>query len=331
MGRRKIEIDMDKLSHLIEKGYNKMQLAEEFNISTKTVARILKDYNLLTKEIHEDLVGKKFGKLTVIKRLENTIERRRVYLCKCECGNTTKVKAKYLNRGDTRSCGCYKKDFSKYEEKNYKEALTKIGEKYGKLTIIDIEKDENKKKYMMICRCECGNISKKFYSDIKNGEIVSCGCFSKEEASKRMTGICTYNLYKYGRWYFIKNGEKIFCRSGYEVIYANFLMINNIEFEYEPETFKLDNGKRYTPDFYLIDEGRYIEIKGVDYSIRDKGNQRERFEMFRKDHDIDIYYWEDLYEICNLNFKHYSSMLTKGKNMGIKGEDYLGKMLYLLV
>ena len=78
------------------------------------------------------------------------------------------------------------------------------------------------------------------YYDIKSGKVVSCGCYQKEQASK--TGSTTgLNNYKNNYcWYFIKNGEKIMCRSGYEVIYANYLIQNNINFQYEPKCFKLD-------------------------------------------------------------------------------------------
>lgn len=52
-----------------------------------------------------DLSGQKFGKLTVIKRVEN-IGKQVAYLCRCDCGNTKIVKADYLREGYTKSCGC---------------------------------------------------------------------------------------------------------------------------------------------------------------------------------------------------------------------------------
>ena len=58
----------------------------------------------------EDLTGRKFGRLTVI---SETAERKHggvVWLCKCDCGNYTRVRSQSLKRGDTRSCGCYNHD-----------------------------------------------------------------------------------------------------------------------------------------------------------------------------------------------------------------------------
>ncbi len=54
-----------------------------------------------------DLTGKKFGKLTVIKRAPN--KNKEVYWdCYCDCGNNTIKKGKSLKNGDTKSCGCLK-------------------------------------------------------------------------------------------------------------------------------------------------------------------------------------------------------------------------------
>ena len=52
-----------------------------------------------------DMVGMKFGKLTVIER-RGSDKSRACWLCMCECGNTCIVKGKYLRNGDTKSCGC---------------------------------------------------------------------------------------------------------------------------------------------------------------------------------------------------------------------------------
>lgn len=58
----------------------------------------------------KDLLGEKFGLLTVINRLEDkkypsgSIQRR--WLCKCECGNTTVSTSAQLLSGGKMSCGC---------------------------------------------------------------------------------------------------------------------------------------------------------------------------------------------------------------------------------
>ena len=57
------------------------------------------------------LVGKKFGKLTVISEngfiTHTSGKRSRIYYCKCECGNIVySAQHQYLTYGDLTSCGC---------------------------------------------------------------------------------------------------------------------------------------------------------------------------------------------------------------------------------
>lgn len=58
----------------------------------------------------EDLNGKKFNRLTVIKRTSGTIKKHTYWECKCDCGNTTIVASQKLKNGSTKSCGCYGKE-----------------------------------------------------------------------------------------------------------------------------------------------------------------------------------------------------------------------------
>lgn len=53
-----------------------------------------------------NLIGKKFGRLTVIKRVENTKNNKTQWLCKCDCGNYIKVQSYLLTHNYTKSCGC---------------------------------------------------------------------------------------------------------------------------------------------------------------------------------------------------------------------------------
>jgi 5-methylcytosine-specific restriction endonuclease McrA len=56
---------------------------------------------------HAYLVGKKFGKLTVIKRLNNSLNNQnRFWLCLCECGTKKAVTTHCLTSGKISDCGC---------------------------------------------------------------------------------------------------------------------------------------------------------------------------------------------------------------------------------
>lgn len=61
-------------------------------------------------KVKEDLTGMKFGKLTVIKQVDDYIEsngqHHANWLCLCDCGNNKIVLGKNLKNNNTKSCGC---------------------------------------------------------------------------------------------------------------------------------------------------------------------------------------------------------------------------------
>lgn len=66
-----------------------------------------------SKSNSNQLIGQRFGKLTVIKQLPSK-NSRTYWECQCDCGNIKEVCARELMSGDTKSCGCL---FSKGEHK----------------------------------------------------------------------------------------------------------------------------------------------------------------------------------------------------------------------
>ncbi|MGX8715089.1 MAG: hypothetical protein ACSW8A_05000 [Lachnospiraceae bacterium] len=67
-----------------------------------------------------NLTGLRFGRLTVIRKLEEKKGARRLWLCECSCGNQVKVTGDALLSGSTVSCGCARLD-----------ALARVRETYG--------------------------------------------------------------------------------------------------------------------------------------------------------------------------------------------------------
>ena len=53
-----------------------------------------------------DITGKKFGMLTVLRRVEEKVKGHTVWECLCDCGNKTVVTTYRLTSGNTKSCGC---------------------------------------------------------------------------------------------------------------------------------------------------------------------------------------------------------------------------------
>lgn len=60
-----------------------------------------------------DLTGRRFGKLLVLKlapRLPDKKQALSRWRCRCDCGKTVTVDSRNLRNGDTRSCGCLKRN-----------------------------------------------------------------------------------------------------------------------------------------------------------------------------------------------------------------------------
>jgi hypothetical protein len=54
-----------------------------------------------------DLTGQRFGKLTVLRRVENDRQGKARWACVCECRQDTVVSSDSLRSGNTQSCGCW--------------------------------------------------------------------------------------------------------------------------------------------------------------------------------------------------------------------------------
>ena len=59
---------------------------------------------------HNELSGRRFGKLTVIERSGTTADRHIIWGCVCDCGALAYVSEKDLVSGHTQSCGCLQRE-----------------------------------------------------------------------------------------------------------------------------------------------------------------------------------------------------------------------------
>lgn len=121
-----------------------------------------------------DLTGKKFGRLTVIKPTDKRIDNDVIWECECDCGKCAEVKTSNLNNGKTRSCGCLR------DEMRRKRAKDLTGKKFGMLTAIEpTDKRYNGTSVIWKCECDCGNICEATSYVLTHGTKRSCGCLVK--------------------------------------------------------------------------------------------------------------------------------------------------------
>lgn len=158
-----------------------------------------------------DLTGKRFGKLTVLKEVERTKSASgrsvRNWLCQCECGNAVVKSTDVLRNGNTKSCGCYRRNFKTKDLS---------GVKFGRLMPISMKK--NNGMAIWSCKCDCGNTIDVRASSLLNGHTTSCGCYGRNRLgeSKRIHSDTGKRLYK------IYLGMKQRCYNPKQPSYKNY-------------------------------------------------------------------------------------------------------------
>lgn len=119
--------------------------------------------------IHENLIGKQFGKLTVLALSETRLSNKPTWICKCECGKITNVRGECLTSGHTKSCGCGQG------------VKIQVGDRFGKLTILERlgYATTNKRTVLWKCQCDCGNIVNYTTPQLRQTGRTNCGCEQK--------------------------------------------------------------------------------------------------------------------------------------------------------
>ena len=145
------------------------------------------------------LVGKRFGKLTVIKLAKERLSDNRItWTCKCDCGKEIDRTSVYLNdnRTATHSCGCVLglKRRIKVEPGTIRGKLTVISDAPDKVT------PNGDKHSMLRCICTCGKEIEIYNAGFRKNRYLSCGgsVCKRHISDKDMIINKKFQDYKYG-------------------------------------------------------------------------------------------------------------------------------------
>lgn len=129
---------------------------------------------------YPSLVGKRFGRLVVVRQEESSADGRRRWLCRCDCGNTCIATTAGLNQGKTTNCGCGRSpDLS--------------GQTFGKLVVLGRSERRGSRggrtTPLWECRCQCGAIVYKPTDALKNASQSMCAaCAGQSNVQKARQG-----------------------------------------------------------------------------------------------------------------------------------------------
>lgn len=126
---------------------------------------------MIKKELNPLKQGERFGKLVILERVEELIKKKINYLCLCDCGKTVSRSKNALKTKNATSCGCARPVVFNQ--------IINIGDKFGKLVVINQAPKEKKTEQKYICQCECGKIVATTKHKLNSGKTKSCGCLKK--------------------------------------------------------------------------------------------------------------------------------------------------------
>lgn len=73
--------------------------------------------------------------------------------------------------------------------------------------------------------------------------------------SAKFSNKCTIKVH----W---KTNEELVCQASYEPKVVDYLNNNKIDYLWQPQVFKMPNGRTYRPDLFLVESNTWVEIKG---------------------------------------------------------------------
>ena len=186
-----LEYDL-QMSAEKRRGYWKCKCQQCNNIQSVRVDGLKRNPKSCPLCKYPNLVGQVFGNLTVLSKGQTDKNGHASWLCKCNCGTIKEISGTNLIQGYTQSCGCLQKDtVSKKLLKDLK------GQRFGKLTVIERDDQNNQPRVHWLCKCDCGNTVSVQGNNLLNSHTQSCGCIhSKGELKIREILLTNQILFK---------------------------------------------------------------------------------------------------------------------------------------
>ena len=230
-----------------------------------------------------DLRGKKFGRLTVVElsRTQKVKNGTKLYwLCKCECGNEIETIGSSLTTGNTKSCGCLKKETS---SRNAKRKVIDIsGKRYGRLIVVKRAGNIGNKT-SWLCKCDCGNMAIVSKSNLVTGSTRSCGCYAVEKSNEKLRALHRKQNEKfeevgnkYGRLLVLKEAGRDINGS------RRWLCKCDCGNTHVVSGYRLRNGNTKSCGCYNVDSHSGANNKRYRHDLTDEERMKNRYQLYGK-------------------------------------------------
>ena len=152
-----------------------------------------------------DMVGKKFGSLTVVRRGSNSVGGQAQWFVKCDCVEPMEflVLGNNLRRGNTTGCPHIKRNRGRKSmiqirrRINAEIELDMVGKKVGDLTVLARFDTTPQGATRWVCSCSCGRVNTVLArtAALKSGSAKGCK-FCKSDSMKLASGVAMKNHLK---------------------------------------------------------------------------------------------------------------------------------------
>lgn len=126
-----------------------------------------------------NLVGRQFGRLTVVRSAGTNKQSKQLWHCRCSCGKLVVIAGNNLASGNSKSCGCFRSEFVSKTKR-----LDLIGKKFGRLIVLAQAGVDWRRQQRWMCQCSCGTVKIVSGNGLISGHTRSCGCYNREQTHK---------------------------------------------------------------------------------------------------------------------------------------------------
>ena len=117
-----------------------------------------------------DLTGRTFGLLKVLRHVEDVKPGRPMWLCECRCGKSVvKSSTSLTKQNGVKSCGCLRHQKSP-------ELIDLTDMTFGDLRVLYQDCSAQSGKARWVCQCICGNVVSVLSESLRHFKTTSCGC-----------------------------------------------------------------------------------------------------------------------------------------------------------
>lgn len=188
--------------------------------------------------------------------------------------------------------------------------LDLVGEKYGRLMVLEYAHRNPRGKSMWKCRCDCGNTKVVLGTHLTSGHTTSCGCYNEDIIKSR---VATHGMSKtrlYNIWRVMRKRCGYENATNYENYGAKGIRVCDEWHDYSKfrdwamshgysdnlTIDRVDNNKGYTPE----------NCRWVDMKTQARNNSRNKLIMFRGE----THCMMDWAEILGINYRTLQQRLT---------------------